>query len=789
MQEAKWKRIVWKILNVISNILKSLWLFFPSVLFLSLAIFCFWEFSQGKDLIVAFTENGKARIFFFIAIAFWVYVTWYSSRIVAYIKKSQQDKYILECDPKHPPEGLSARYQLKAFYLNHIPRMVGFACFLVIAFAIIRLEYPGSYFAKNDLFCIVVLIALLIILGWVNGKTEAFAEKNNKLFDRIFWIFLGGFLITLGILSVLNIGTNIWWLFVLVIWLLVIFILYTNLKEKDMQLEEIKLLAKKDSWINRQLKKIMHWLNLKNTELGYFKWFNIICGAGLIIYVAVIISFHFSVFVGPFPFILLAFAVLLGFGNFITTLSIKANVNFHFVVFLIAVLFSSTENHWVRTKPLEKNRTNILAQRPTIQQYFVQWVKQRTEIDSVNIYPVYFVLGNGGATRSAYWVTSILGRLEDASLEGKDRFSRHVFCLSGTSGGGVGMAAFYKLLFEARRKPTAVKGFEASAKYFLGQDYFTYTLARMLGPDYFKYIFHISPWGDRASALEYSFENAMDTAAYPLRFSTTLDSCMDKDASLPLFCINTTRVQDGTPGIVTNLKMDSVLFNKRVDVLSLLQDGLTIRMSTAAILGARFPYVSPAGRIDKKDPDSTISPNYFVDGGYFDNSGAGVVQEIITAVQKIADTCSSPVLRSRIKKMNLVVLHITNSPLERAKLDAINPLKNDLTAPVLTILGAYDMQTSVNDRRLENFIEDINRKTDTVHTSFKSAVYIPVDLYNNIKQNPGDTLPYKRSPSDTLPSNGPYAMNWFISKDVRMRMDKRLDAQPVLKKLVEEMKR
>jgi len=350
------------------------------------------------------------------------------------------------------------------------------------------------------------------------------------------------------------------------------------------------------------------------------------------------------------------------------------------------------------------------------------------------------------------------------------------------------MATFYKLLYESRVRPTAVKGFEASAKNFLGQDFFTYTLARMLGPDYFKYIFHISPWGDRASALEYSFENAVDSSAYPLRFSTTLDSCIDKDAQLPLFCINTTRVQDGTPGIVTNLKMDSVLFNKRVDVLSLLQDSLSMRMSTALILGARFPYVSPAGRIDKKVNDSVSYPNYFVDGGYFDNSGAGVVQEIITAIQKVADTCSDAVLRSRIKKLKLEVLHITNSPLEEAGLEKINPLKNDLSAPVLTILGAYGMQTSVNDRRLENFIDDINHRTDTVYTGFKSAQYIRIDLYNNLKQNPGDTLPYKRSPSDTLPSNGPYAMNWFISKDVRTRMDKRLDMQPVLKRLVEEMK-
>lgn len=781
-----WKRILLKIQQIVSNILKSLWLFFPSVLFLLLVTLCFWMFSQGKDLIIAFTENGKAKIFFFIAIAFWVYVTWYSSRIIAYLKKAQQDNYIRLCNPNEEKDKLSSKYQLRAFYLNHIPRMLGFACFLVIAFAILRLATPTSFIAKHLSLMALILLLLLGIMGWVNRRTGELAKQYPKRFNRFFWIILATFLIVLILLSLFDDDTSIWWLFTLIIWLFIIFLLYTNLKERDMELGEIKLMDKKESWITRLSKKVMRWLSLDEKELGYFKWFNIICAIGFIVYLTVIISFNFSVFVGPFPFVLLAFAVLLGFGNFITALSVKTNINLHFIVFLLAALFNASENHRVRTTLLDTRKVErgIFRERPSVQEYFVQWLQQRSEIDSASSYPVYFVLGNGGATRSAYWVTSVLGRLEDASLAGGDRFSRHIFCLSGTSGGGVGMAAFYKLLYDARQNGKTMKGFEASGKEFLGQDYLTYTLARMLGPDYFKYIIHWSPWGDRAAALEYSFENSEDTGVYKLHFSTPLDSFVTQDASLPVFCINTTRVQDGTPGVVTNIKMDSVLFNKRVDVLSLLQDSLSIRMSTAAILGARFPYVSPAGRIDNKVNANKINPNYFVDGGYFDNSGAGVVQEMITAIGKVADTCTNPVLLRRIKKLQLVVLHITNSPLGEPDLKEVAPLKNDLAAPILTILGAYDMQTTVNDRRLENFITDINHQHDSTHTGFRGAVYLPIDLYNNPRMNPSDTLPYKRSLSDTLPSNGPYAMNWFISKDVRTRMDKRLDRQPVLDSLV-----
>ncbi|MBS1750585.1 MAG: hypothetical protein JST63_11820 [Bacteroidetes bacterium] len=789
MDIPKWKAVILRIAQIVSNILKSLWLFFPSVLFLLLVTLCFWMLSQGKDLIIAFTENGKAKVFFFIAIAFWVYVTWYSSRIIAYIKKSQQDNYIRLCNPGLEKEKLSAKYQLRAFYLNHIPWMLGFACFLVIAFAIIRLALPGSFIVKHILVMTGILLLLLGFMGWINRRTDDLAKQYPKLFSRFFWIVLITFLIVLTLLSFFDDDTSIWWLFTLVIWLFIIFLLYTNLKERDMELGEIKLEEKRDSWISRVLKSVMRWLNLADMELGYFKWFNIICAIGFLVYIAVIISFGFSVFVGPFPFVLLAFAVLLGFGNFVTALSVKSNVNLHFIIFLLAAVFSSSENHRVRTVSLNKRMVSpdIFDQRPTIQQYFINWLQLRNEIDSVDSYPVYFVLGNGGATRSAYWVTSVLGRLEDASLAGGSRFSRHIFCLSGTSGGGVGMAAFYKLLYDAQKNNKWVTDFEASGKEFLGQDYLTYTLARMLGPDYFKYIIHWSPWGDRAAALEYSFENSVDNGVYKLHFSTPLDSFITKDASLPVFCINTTRMQDGTPGVVSNIKMDSVLFNKRVDVLSLLQDSLSIRMSTAAILGARFPYISPAGRIDNKINGNKTYPNYFVDGGYFDNSGAGVVQEMIAAISKVADTCSNQVLQRRIKKLKLIVLHITNSPLAEADLKNVVPLKNDLAAPILTILGAYDMQTTVNDRRLENFIADINLQYDSSHTGFRSAAYIPIDLYNNPAMNAADTLPYKRSLSDTLPSNGPYAMNWFISKDVQKRMDQRLKKQPALDSLVRLM--
>src|SRR5689334_18905953 len=103
--------LCWLLVVFVSRLLKSIWLFFPGILFVLLFMWCFWSLNQGKDLIVAFTENHQAKTFFFIAIGFWVYVSWYSARIVAYLKKSKQEEKISrimgECSPEEATLKLS----------------------------------------------------------------------------------------------------------------------------------------------------------------------------------------------------------------------------------------------------------------------------------------------------------------------------------------------------------------------------------------------------------------------------------------------------------------------------------------------------------------------------------------------------------------------------------------------------------------------------------------------------------------------------------------------------------
>jgi hypothetical protein len=202
-------------------------------------------------------------------------------------------------------------------------------------------------------------------------------------------------------------------------------------------------------------------------------------------------------------------------------------------------------------------------------------------------------------------------------------------------------------------------------------------------------------------------------------------------------------------------------------------DDKDIALSTATILGARFPYVSPAGRINKEITKDSLQPHYFVDGGYFDNSGAGVVQEMIRVINNYVRTHADPVVKTRLKKLRYVILHITNSPVGTASLKPVSPLTNDLAAPLLTIVGAYDMQTSVNDERLRNLLKDI----DSIGPA--RAAYYPIHLYKPYNEREKDPNTGKRVKED------PYPMNWFISDTMRHRMDQRLMTHPKLNQMIQ----
>ncbi|MBK8609963.1 MAG: hypothetical protein IPL84_08445 [Chitinophagaceae bacterium] len=493
-------------------------------------------------------------------------------------------------------------------------------------------------------------------------------------------------------------------------------------------------------------------------ERFYTRVFILVLVSGLFFYLGTVFSISVSVLIGAVPFILFAFGILLILGNTVTFLSALFRINLHVIALITAFIAGLVyEPHYTQL-PDKKVSTHDFKNRQTLSEYFKNWVELRkTALDdsSSKEYPVYFVLADGGASRSGYWSASVMSSL-DSQTNGK--LASHLFCLSGASGGSVGNAAYFNLL-RAKQTDSTVKHSDGVkiVQDYLETDFLTFTIARMLGPDVFRYVLPLWFIDDRAEALASVMETGSgDESRLYNTMSTGFSEIItqkNKPYHLPILCVNTTRMQDGIPAVISNINVTDNRFNKRVDLLGLLGEQRDIKMSQAVVLGASFPYLSPAGRIN--DTTKTKESNYFVDGGYFDNSGSGIVSEMINILQQ--DT----LYKKYAGKLKFYVLHATNSPQGDAFLNPVNPLINDLAAPVKTLIGAYGTQTIVNDRRLWNQLKIMYPGKDH---------YIKLNLYDpNIKIS--------------------YPMDWVISNKALADIKRRLYTSTEIVKLATDMNR
>ncbi len=729
------------------------WLFFPAIIFLVFAYLGFWTLNQGKDLMIITLENRKVFGLFLLALVFWVVTTWYSSRLVAKTKELQDSD-------KHP------MWQLLRI---QGPRILAFSCITIIILAFFQLPYPETPQVSRK----VCYLLLFLSFSWyfaiyqfcnrVLARNELPKEQQLRFWHRVRFFNYGLLiLLTLG-----EIFTRwVWGLIILLLIYQVGFIVFVLIRRNiiDAKGHYSSGDIEKYDFAN---KKVSVWKKLwrlvtDNEDKRYFQAFASIGVVATVVYITTVVSVNFSTWMGSFPFIFLAFGVLLAIGNIITIISIIIRFNFHLLLLTLSFIIGYfVEPHYTR---LIKNETGIsFENRQTLKEYFYQWVndparQQMLNDSSVKKIPIYFVMANGGASRSGYWTASALSKMED---ETGGEFSKHLFCLSGASGGSVGNATFFSVLRSKENLHKVIAApnacWQASSSY-LRSDFLTYTLARTLGPDVFRNLVTLYDVNDRASALSLSIEKAVgeknflyDSLGIPI---STIATQKNVPYHLPILCINTTRMQDGNPAVISNIKITDSVFGGRIDVLGMLKKDEDMKLSTGIVLGASFPYLSPAGRIDYTKCDTCKpEPNYFVDGGYFDNSGAGVVFEMMVNLQKIiaADTT----IKNK-SKLEFEVIHVTNENFDDVTLTAVNPLMNDLAAPFKTLLGAYDMQTSVNDLRLKNLLR--NLYNDNVH-------YNKISLY--VKNDPMR-----------------YAMNWVISRYVLEAINKRLNTHPELQAMI-----
>jgi hypothetical protein len=752
--------LLMRLATFLRNLFRALWVFFPGFLFLALTLVCFWNLAQGKDLMVLATEHRGFFLLFQSLLGFLVLVSWYAARTVAIAKKQSP----------HTAPGY-----LQDDYYKHMPRFIGFSLFTIIILAFVQTPLFGGGIEEDNKVYFGFLIASIPYYFWLNN----FFERRFKVIrvNRLFLITML-IIITGSTLITLNIRRYSWLVIVMLLILQACFMILVVTRREALQQHKKDRKNAGTAMLTRG-ERLAEFLGIPQEEIRFHVSFLLISLVALAVYMACTLDVAFAVSLGTFPFVLLAFAVFMGFGFILAFISIRIGINIHLIFLIIVFLFGQwTERHHVALCEKKPSIKESLAGKASVTDYFIQWVKDRdTLIRRSKEFPVYFVLSDGGASRSGYWVASVLGKLEDTS---QHDFSKHLFCLSGASGGSVGNAAFFTLLKNAADRPDKNlpnnQLFYEAGKEYLRSDFLTYTLSRMLGHDFFVAMLPFNTGGDRAKALTDALEQAPKDSVLlknqlQVPFSELAVYKNRVNTKLPILCVNTTRMQDGAPSVISTIAIDPLTFNNRVDVLARLGNGRDMKLSTAVVLGASFPYVSPAGRIDglrflNNGPKEF--PFYFVDGGYVDNSGAGVVHEMIIKLNSLRDSiCQSntdTVFRANCQKITFYVMHISNGPEGDILLKKVNPFVNDLAAPLQTLMGAYGVQTSINDSRLKNYLR--NLYGNGLH-------YKPINLYR---------------PKEPLK----YSMNWVISRRTLDSMDKRLyspDVRAYMVKIMQELKR
>lgn len=346
---------------------------------------------------------------------------------------------------------------------------------------------------------------------------------------------------------------------------------------------------------------------------------------------------------------------------------------------------------------------------------FDDWLSQRNP-NPKKPYPVFVVAAEGGGVRAAYWAASVLTRLQAAD----PNFSKHVYAISGVSGGSLGATTFVALLQAQRRNqltelcknpdddhPPAL--LYDCAQAFLAHDFMSPALAYLLYEDLMQRLLFVPVSAlSRAKALEQAWERGWADATKTTIFEESFARLWEGDAKreIPALFLNGTIVESGNRLITSNVPIAQADFPDAIGTFDetllnpskLAPFSARMPVSTAAHMSARFTYVSPPGRLIDSEGKTW---GHVIDGGYFENSGAGTAEDIYARLMK---------LKGKQRNIAPVLILITNSPDSFAEGGMavagkpVSPIKflTDLRSPVLGLLNTREARGRYSLAQIRN---------------------------------------------------------------------------------------
>ncbi|HUR79300.1 MAG TPA: patatin-like phospholipase family protein [Thermoanaerobaculia bacterium] len=420
----------------------------------------------------------------------------------------------------------------------------------------------------------------------------------------VFFIEAAGFLLASSLDYHVRRPANLWWI---VIWLMVCAALYWVIVVKRRDLLGIRA--------DEMYDVVGTWKDLSRSTLAALV---VSLAVELILFVWATIAPVSWWRVGVAAAAVLIVAVWVPLGSVVVALGETWRIPALTIILAVALLLGPcADNHGVRT-------LGPVPQRATMEKAFAAWEKrlrQKPQYSHGERIPVIVVATEGGGIRAAYWTAAVLTSLQDQI----PAFADHCFAISGVSGGSLGALTFDSLLARRESLGPQTEKFGDEAHRVFGFDALSGTLAAMAQPDLLQ---RVLPFGfpDRAKALEQGWETGWSTA-FPGNhfFEEPFVSTMQKHPALPLLLMNGTLEETGDRVITSNIRIHPTpLFRNAYDAYGQIERDT--RLSTAALLSARFTYISPAGTL--RDVKDRVR-GHVVDGGYYEVSGGATAAQVV----------------------------------------------------------------------------------------------------------------------------------------------------------------
>jgi hypothetical protein len=673
-----------------------------------------WILDQGQDLLVNSNATEWGVIFFLLAISVLAILNWYLSKL--FFLKLQKGK-----GPVYPFREPVLLNKEKELSEKKVSRFLGVITFVMPAVAILNalqithVEYLLDIFPPLS-----VLIGFLLVYYVLIGKDIAgrgFLYLDRKMGNS--WAIT----ISIGLILLLA--------------LVVPVIIRINRGGMAKRADSLVCL-----YIHMMLLSLAFYIFVSVRTMIFTGngWLG--KGIGKLVFLLAIISSVLFLLVNFYPtrfssldFLFMTLPLLICgiiFYIFVITLIARFSqlLRINVLVFLIlaSLLFSVKVSDYHAVSMIDRDANYPV---PELEDYFKKWVLQRkAEISKDSAYPVFIVNTYGGGIRAAAFTSMALTYLDSVMLSRSQKsFQHYVFSISGASGGTIGAAINCAYRYKHMDDPSAYN--LDSFQLFYKHDFLTPTLVADLGKDIWAAATHTSSWKDRAFDQE---KNWNQFARQYLHLNTEIgyDSIWSPNTraayEVPLLFSNTLNVDDGLKGIYAPVHLRegdfpaTIFIRDRLDSLNRHSEDTsskTLSLMTGAFLSARFPFISPSGKMG--------AGYHFMDGGGKDNSGASTSDLIFSALARYREsqrnikqlTTDDSLFMNLLNNIRFYFVSISNSPRQG---DARKLVENriELISPIVGIVNSgIDGNAHAADRTLHARYSD----TTFVHQGFRTGYF------------------------------------------------------------------